>query len=121
VSSNTRGMRPSRNQVWDVVSDASQNPLRAAGATQMRRVGVELHHSVGVWSLVLEEDTEVTVKVPDRSAKCSLPRARTRAWTARRTSKGPGRLVLALVHHLMIRWCHVEAAHRIANVTEGRR
>jgi uncharacterized protein YndB with AHSA1/START domain len=53
-------------QVWAVLSDGWLYPLWVVGATRMRQVedawpavGSRIHHSVGVWPLVINDHTEV--------------------------------------------------------------
>ena len=138
-----RMLQPSPDRVWAIVSGGSHSDLRVVGATQRRQVagqchvaGVKLHRSAGVWSLVLDDSTEITAKDPDRSVKCvtkagpsenqkwssrSLPKGRAHAWTALGALKRSGQCLLAPVYHLMIKWLDVEAVHRFANVIEGRR
>jgi uncharacterized protein YndB with AHSA1/START domain len=52
--------------VWRILADGWLYPLWVVGATRMRQVedewpavGAKLHHSVGVWPLTLDDDTEV--------------------------------------------------------------
>ena len=52
--------------VWRILADGWLYPLWVVGATRMRQVedawpavGSKLHHSVGVWPLTLDDDTEV--------------------------------------------------------------
>jgi Polyketide cyclase / dehydrase and lipid transport len=68
--------------VWNVLADGWLYPLWVVGATRMREVedewpevGSKLHHSVGVWPLVLDDDTEVVECTPGR-----MLRLRARGW-----------------------------------------
>lgn len=68
--------------VWRILADGWLYPLWVVGATRMRQVedewpavGAKLHHSVGVWPLTLDDDTEV-VEV-EEGRRLSL---RARAW-----------------------------------------
>jgi uncharacterized protein YndB with AHSA1/START domain len=52
--------------VWRILADGWLYPLWVVGATRMRQVedewpavGAKLHHSVGVWPLTVDDDTEV--------------------------------------------------------------
>ena len=68
--------------VWDVLSDGWLYPLWVVGATRMRdveaawpAVGSRLHHSVGVWPLVIDDHTEV-LEVEERR----MLRLEVRVW-----------------------------------------
>lgn len=68
--------------VWKVLADGWLYPLWVVGATRMRQVddewpspGSRLHHSVGVWPLVVDDDTEVVDSVEGR-----MLRLRAKAW-----------------------------------------
>jgi uncharacterized protein YndB with AHSA1/START domain len=70
------------DQVWDVLADGWLYPLWVVGATRMREVddgwpdpGTRLHHSVGVWPLVIDDTTEVLESVVGR-----MMRLRAKAW-----------------------------------------
>ena len=54
------------DEVWSVLADGWLYPLWVVGATRMREVedawpaeGARIHHSVGVWPLVIDDHTEV--------------------------------------------------------------
>jgi uncharacterized protein YndB with AHSA1/START domain len=54
------------DEVWAVLADGWLYPLWVVGATRMREVedawpaeGARIHHSVGVWPLVIDDHTEV--------------------------------------------------------------
>jgi len=68
--------------VWRILADGWLYPLWVVGATRMRQVedewpavGSKLHHSVGVWPLTLDDDTEVVEAEEGR-----LLVLRARAW-----------------------------------------
>ncbi|MGC4111120.1 MAG: SRPBCC family protein [Nocardioides sp.] len=70
------------DDVWRVLADGWLYPLWVVGATRMRQVddawpdpGSRLHHSVGVWPLVIDDDTEVLESVAGR-----MLRLRARVW-----------------------------------------
>ena len=63
----------STDQVWDVLSDGWLYPLWVVGASRIRDVddgwpaeGRKLHHSFGVWPLVIDDTTEVLEIQPDQ-------------------------------------------------------
>ena len=131
------------DKVWEVLSDGWLYPLWVVGATRMRdvddhwpAVGARLHHSAGVWPLLVNDTTEVLELTPGSSL-----RLRARGWPAGEAEvvvelqpngehtlveihedamTGPGRLVPAVVRHPMLHWRNVEALRRLAAVAEGR-
>ncbi|GAB3252314.1 SRPBCC family protein [Alteromonas gracilis] len=130
-------------KVWAVLADGWLYPLWVVGATRMREVddhwpaqGARLHHSAGVWPLVLDDETEVLESVPEQRL-----RLRARGWPAGEAEvllelreqdgqtlvelhedavSGPGRLIPAPVRHPMIHVRNVEALRRLAALAEGR-
>ncbi len=85
------GAAPSR--VFAVLSDGWSYPLWVVGAAHMRdvdatwpQVGSRIHHSVGAWPLLLEDDTEVVDVQPDRRLELTA-----RAWPT-----GTARIVITL-------------------------
>ncbi len=143
MSENTRIVAATPDQVWRVLADGWLYPLWVVGATRMRdvdehwpAVGSQLHHSVGVWPLMIDDTTKVLEVAPP-----SLLRLRARAWpggeadvelrvepaeagtriTIREDAvKGPGVLVPAPVRHLQLRWRNAEALQRLAYLVERR-
>ncbi|MCW2718254.1 SRPBCC family protein [Pseudonocardia sp.] len=87
----TVGVAPSR--VFAVLSDGWSYPLWVVGAAHMRdvdeawpQVGSRIHHKVGAWPLLIEDNTEVVDMRPDRRLELDA-----RAWPA-----GRARVVLTL-------------------------
>lgn len=143
MSSNTRRIEATPEQVWDILSDGWLYPLWVVGATRMRAVdetwpaeASRLHHSLGVWPAVLDDQTEVL-----RSEPPSLLELRANGWpggsarvTLRLTAvgdateveisedieSGPVRLVPSLLRHPALGWRNVESLRRLAFLTEGR-
>lgn len=139
----TRTIAAPPAKVWAVLDDGWLYPLWVVGATRMREVddhwpaqGARLHHSAGVWPLVLDDETEVLECVPEQRL-----RLRARGWPAGAAEvllelreqggqtvvelhedvvSGPGRLVPAPVRHPMIHVRNVEALRRLAALAEGR-
>jgi hypothetical protein len=71
-------------RVWAVLSDGWLYPSWVVGASRMRDVeeswpapGSQLHHSVGVWPLLLDDRTEVIGSVPQKEL-----RLRAHGWPA---------------------------------------
>jgi len=61
----------SRHRVWDVIADGWTYSQWVVGNSRMRAVspdwpatGSTIHHSVGVWPLLLDDETEVLECVP---------------------------------------------------------
>ena len=77
-----RVLNTTPQRVWDVLADGWLYPLWVVGASRMREVdsdwptvGSRIHHSVGVWPLLIDDNTEITDAQPLR--KLSL---RAKAW-----------------------------------------
>jgi uncharacterized protein YndB with AHSA1/START domain len=143
MATNTRRVRATPEQVWDVLADGWLYPLWVVGASRMREVddswpavGAKLYHSVGSWPLLIDDTTEVVHVVPG-----SLLRLHARArptGTAEVTLRleavgaetdvvieedaisGPGRLVPKVLRTPPLTWRNVEALRRLAYVVERR-
>ncbi|MGA9748240.1 MAG: SRPBCC family protein [Nocardioides sp.] len=130
-------------QVWDVLSDGWLYPVWVVGATRMRdvdlpwpAVGARLHHSIGVWPLVVSDTTEVLECEPGR-----LLRLRARGWPLGEAEvtitlsaegsgtavsidedavAGPGRLMPEPLRAVPIKVRNVETLRRLAFVAEHR-
>ena len=88
-----RFMAASPSRVFAVLSDGWSYPLWVVGASHMRDVdddwpatGSRIHHSVGLWPLLIEDDTEVLDMQPERLLELSA-----RAWPT-----GTARIVITL-------------------------
>ena len=140
---NTRVIDTTPDRVWDVLADGWLYPLWVVGATRMRAVdatwpdvGSKIHHSVGVWPAVLDDDTEVLECDPGR-----FLRLRARGWplgeaevAIRLTAQGAGTLVAIdeeavsgpgsylpePVKAVSIKIRNVESLRRLAFLAEGR-
>jgi uncharacterized protein YndB with AHSA1/START domain len=143
MSSVTRVVSATPEQVWDVLADGWLYPLWVVGASRMREVddgwpteGAELHHSVGAWPVLVDDTTTVTECRP--GAFLAL---RARAWPggeawvrlhleARGAEttvtieedvySGPAALVPGPVRRPLIRWRNVETLRRLAYLAERR-
>jgi uncharacterized protein YndB with AHSA1/START domain len=143
MSTNTRTMDATPDQVWQVLADGWLYPLWVVGASRMREVddswpatGSKLHHSVGSWPILVSDETEVLESVPG-----SLLRLRAAAWPSGEAGvtirlqpvgggtevtieedaiAGPGRLVPSPVRHAGLKWRNVETLRRLAFVAERR-
>ncbi|CAN5414805.1 SRPBCC family protein [soil metagenome] len=140
---NTRVLATTPERIWDVLSDGWLYPLWVVGATRMRAVdaawpdlGAKIHHSVGVWPAVLDDDTEVLECEPGR-----FLRLRARGWplgeaevalrlTAQgagtlvaideKAVSGPGALLPGPLKAVSIKIRNVESLRRLAFLAEGR-
>lgn len=66
MSTTSRPVSATPQQVWEVLADGWLYPLFVVGASRMRdvdeswpAVGSRLHHSVGTWPLLIDDTTEV--------------------------------------------------------------
>lgn len=144
VSSNSRVVAATPDQVWHVLGDGWLYPLWVVGASRMREVdddwpavGSRLHHSVGTWPLLVDDTTEVLEVSPG-----SMLVLRVRAWPTgegrvvirlrpqgvdtevvmdETAVSGPAALVPGLVEAPLLGWRNVEALRRLALVVEGRK
>ncbi|GEP40545.1 polyketide cyclase [Nocardioides psychrotolerans] len=143
MSRNTRIVSATSEQVWEVLSDGWLYPLWVVGASRMRdvddtwpAVGSRLHHSVGAWPALIDDNTEVLEVRPG-----SLLRLRARAWPAGEAEvvihteaaadgtaitieedavAGPGALVPSFLRQPPLAWRNVETLRRLAFVVERR-
>jgi uncharacterized protein YndB with AHSA1/START domain len=143
VSTTTRLLHASPAQVWEVLADGWLYPLWVVGATRMRdvddswpAVGSRLHHSVGTWPLMLDDETEVEECRPE-----SLLVLRAHAWPAGRAdvtlrlqpvgtetevvmeehvASGPGALVPRPLQDPLLHRRNTEALRRLAFLAERR-
>ena len=143
MSRNTRVMKATPEQVWKVLADGWLYPLWVVGASRMREVddtwpavGSKLHHSVGTWPLLIDDNTEVLECQP-----VSMLRLRARGWPAGEAEvvlrlnpsgaetevvieedavKGPAVLMPKPLRDVQLGWRNVETLRRLAFVVERR-
>jgi len=143
MSTTTRPVSATPEQVWEVLTDGWLYPLFVVGASRMRdvdaswpAVGARLHHSVGSWPLMIDDTTEV---LEVEEAKRILLLAR--GWPAGQAhvdislqpsgdttvvtitedaTAGPGLLVPKPLRDVQLHWRNVETLRRLAFVVEGR-
>lgn len=143
MATNRRFVDAPPDRVWAVLADGWLYPVWVVGATRVRDVdetwpeeGSKIHHSVGVWPMALDDDTEVVEAVPG-----SMLRLRARGWpigeadvTVRLTAsgggtdvvidedavRGPGTWVPEPLRRVVLRVRNVETLKRLAYVAEGR-
>lgn len=143
MSTTSRQMAATPEQVWEVLSDGWLYPLFVVGAARMRAVddswpavGSRLHHSVGSWPLLIDDTTEV---LEIEEGRRLLLRAR--GWPAGQAhvdislqpsgdstvvtmtedaTAGPGLLIPKPLRDPQLHVRNVEALRRLAFVVEGR-
>lgn len=144
MSTNVRTIDATPDDVWAVLADGWLYPMWVVGATRMRDVdatwpspGSLLHHSAGVWPLVINDTTESLAAEPGRRLEL-----RARGWplgeaqveielsptddgrcevALKETAvSGPGALVPPPAETLLLGWRNVESLRRLAFIAEGR-
>ena len=143
VTVNVRTIDAPPQAVWDVLADGWLYPLWVVGATRMRAVdqdwpavGSRIHHSAGVWPVVVDDNTEVKAAEPlkrlqlrakgwplgeaDVVLTLEAVGEGTRVTIEEDAVEGPGRLVPAPLRAPMLKWRNTETLRRLAYVVEGR-
>jgi len=143
MSTNELTIRTTPQEVWDVLADGWLYPLWVVGAARMRRVdpgwpdeGTRIHHSVGLWPLLINDHTEV---LEVRTGE--FLRLRARAWPVgaaeiaitltpngehtdvrleETVTSGPGALIPPPIEGLSLKWRNSEALQRLASIAERR-
>lgn len=143
MSTNTRFVNATPDQVWSVLSDGWLYPLWVVGASRMRDVdddwpepGARLHHSVGSWPLLLDDTTEVIDAKPGSTLVL-----RARAWPSgaaevtirlrpngtgteiaieEDAESGPATLMPKPMRDPLLKWRNVESLRRLAYLVERR-
>jgi uncharacterized protein YndB with AHSA1/START domain len=138
-----RRVKCSPAQVFAVLNDGWTYALWVVGASRMRDVdegwpatGTKLHHSFGVWPLLINDSTEVLEVEPGKRLVLEA-----RGWPigeakveisvepdgdgalisiAEDASSGPARLVPEQIRQPMIDFRNQETLRRLAYVVEGR-
>ncbi len=131
--------------VWAVLSDGWLYANWVVGASRIRDVdpawpaaGSRIHHSVGVWPALVDDETVVTESVPERRLVLQakgwpLGEARVFVQIDRASDdtcdvsivedvvKGPGRFVPKVIRQPLIAVRNREALRRLALIAQGRR
>ncbi len=143
MSVNSRLVNASPEVVWEILADGWLYPLWVVGASRVRDVdetwpaeGARLHHSVGAWPVLLDDNTEVVECKPG-----SYLKLRARAWpmgeaavTLRISAvgatsevhieedavSGPGSFIPSPLRNAGLHWRNVETLRRLAYLAEGR-
>ncbi len=143
MSTTSRPISATPEQVWSVLADGWLYPLFVVGAARMRdvdetwpAVGSQLHHSVGTWPLLIDDTTEVLEVVEERrivlkargwpagEARVEISLSPTADATVvtivENATAGPGALVPKPVQDVQLHVRNKEALRRLAFVVEGR-
>lgn len=135
--------RATAEHVWSVLADGWLYPSWVVGASRVRRVepdwpdvGQRIHHSFGVWPLVLDDVTEVVESQPPRllslrakgwpagEALITLTLEREPTGTLLRitedASSGPGLLIPRPIRQAVITPRNTESLRRLVFLAEGR-
>jgi uncharacterized protein YndB with AHSA1/START domain len=143
VSTTTRELEATPDQVWEVLADGWLYPLWVVGASRMREVddgwpaaGTRLHHSVGSWPLLIDDRTEVVTCEPpallelrahgwpagraDVTIRLRALGAATEVSMTERAASGPGALVPKVVQDPLLHWRNTESLRRLAYLVERR-
>lgn len=143
MSTTSRPVAATPEQVWEVLSDGWLYPLFVVGASRMRAVddtwptvGSRLHHSVGSWPLLIDDTTEV-LEVEENRRLLLLARG----WPAGQAhvdislqpsgdttvvtitedaTAGPGTLIPKPLRDAQLHVRNVEALRRLSFLVEGR-
>jgi uncharacterized protein YndB with AHSA1/START domain len=102
-----RDIAATRQRVWDIIADGWTYSQWVVGNTRMRAVdptwpkkGAVIHHTVGVWPLVLNDETEVESSKPAQEI----------VLLAKGRPLGNARITLRLSDSGSGSGCHVEMA-----------
>ena len=143
MSTTSRPLSATPEQVWSVLADGWLYALFVVGAARMRdvdagwpAVGTRLHHSVGTWPLLIDDTTEVLEVDEDRRILLLA-----RGWPAgqahveitleprgtdtvvtivEQATSGPGALIPKVIQDPQLHVRNIEALRRLAFVVEGR-
>lgn len=133
----------SRDEVWAVLADGWVYPGWVVGASRMRAVepdyypavGAKIHHSVGTWPAVLDDETVVIESEPGRrlvlegktrpvgTARIVLdledsPGGGTRITISEDVSSGPARLIPYAARQALLHARNTETLRRLALLSE---
>jgi hypothetical protein len=143
MSRNVRVMRCTPEKLFAVLSDGWLYPTWVVGASRMRQVdpqwpaaGAELHHSFGVWPMLLDDRTVMQRVIPGRSmvmrargwpvgeARVTIDVKRRGDCTVVRMQEeavaGPARFIPRPLMDALLYWRNAETLHRLAYIAEGR-
>ncbi len=143
MTTNSRLVDATPDQVWDVLADGWLFPVWVVCASRMRAVtpdwpavGAQLHHSVGTWPALLDDSTEVLESQPGSrlrlkarafpagAAEVVLTMAaeggQTRITIEEKSIEGPATLMPSPLEAMALKWRNTETLRRLAYIVEGR-
>ena len=143
MSRNTRMLKCTPQDVFDVLADGWSYATWVVGAARIRdvdpdwpAVGSRIHHSVGLWPLLISDDTEVDhVDAPHRlrlkvrlwptgsgvvTMTCTAKDGGTEVTMEEQLVSGPAALLPRPVKDAMLHARNVEALNRLAYLAENR-
>jgi len=143
MSQTSREINASSQRVFEVLADGWLYPTWVVGAARIRAVdhtwpaaGSRLHHSVGVWPGLINDETRVEEVDPPR-----VLQLRARAWPSgearirieiepidarskvtitERVVAGPARLIPTPLEDRLLHWRNAETLDRLAFLAERR-
>jgi len=141
MSRTARVMNCTPEDVFDVFRDGWSYATWVVGAARIRRVeegfpgpGTKVHHSIGLWPVLLSDDTEVEEFDPPRKAQllarawpggearvtltCEPVGEHTRVTMRERVVSGPGRRIPAVAQDALLRARNKESLMRLAFLAE---
>ncbi|GAA2754644.1 SRPBCC family protein [Actinopolymorpha rutila] len=140
----TRSIAAPADQVWDVLADGWTYAAWLVGASHIRAVDpswpapeTKIHHSVGPWPLVLQDDTKVLAAKPGQLLELEariypagaahvrfqltpLGPARTEVRMIEELHRGPAQHLPKLAQKLLLAPRNKESLARLAAYVEGR-
>ena len=142
MARNERILNASPETVWAVLANGWLYPLWVVGASRMRAVddtwpeaGAALHHSVGSWPLLINDETTVesvspgtTLTLTAKARPSGVARvvlrlepldSRTRVVIEEDAVSGPARFIPKAVRDAGIGWRNTETLRRLAYLAEG--
>ena len=143
MSTTSRPISATPEQVWSVLADGWLYALFVVGAARIRdvdagwpAVGTRLHHSFGTWPLLINDTTEVLAAEENRRilllargwpagqahVEISLePRGTDTVVTiVEQATAGPGALIPKVVQDPQLHVRNIETLRRLAFLVEGR-
>lgn len=144
MSRNVRRLTCTPDDVFSVLADGWVYPAWVVGATRVRqvddtwpRVGARVHHSVGVWPILIDDITEsLDFKPPHRMTM------RAHGWPIgearvvldvrpvgddqclvriqEEAVAGPALFIPRFIRTLLLYWRNTETLHRLAYLAEGK-
>jgi hypothetical protein len=143
MSRNTRMMSCTPQDVFDVLSDGWSYATWVVGAARIRdvdegwpAVGTKIHHSVGLWPMLISDNTEVEhVDAPHQlrlkvrlwptgsglvTLTCTPANGQTEVVMEEQLVSGPASLLPKPAQDAMLHPRNVEALRRLAYLAEGR-